>query len=77
MASVAKRFEVNRPALAAIRMKSGKSQRKLAGEVGVHGSLIAQLEAGYSSCSDEVLMDIAAALGVSVDAIASVIEEAS
>lgn len=74
---MAKRFDVNPPALVAIRMRTGISQRKLAKAVGVDPSYIAQVEAEHCECSDRIIMAIARELSVPVDAIATVRAEAS
>jgi transcriptional regulator with XRE-family HTH domain len=72
-----KRFQANESAIAAIRVRLGWSQRKLADLVGVDKSLIAQVETGRCGLSDRVLTDIAREFGVPIESIAFVAEEAS
>ena len=54
-------------AVAFARTRLGFSQSELAGAVGVHRSLIGQLERGWCSVSDDVLERIAEALMVPVE----------
>ena len=70
-------FTANESAIAAIRVRLGWSQRRLATAVGVHPSLIAQLETGRCGVSDQVLKDIAREFGVPIESIVFVAEEAS
>lgn len=72
-----KHFVANESAIAAIRIKLGWSQRKLASLVGVDKSLIGLLETGRSGVSEKVLRDIAREFGVPIESIAFLREEAS
>lgn len=74
---MAKRFRVNESAIAAIRVRLGWSQRRLAKAIGVDPSLIAQAETGRCDLSERVLRDIAREFGVPIESVAFMAEEAS